>query len=166
MVGGTIVTLYLPRSTKPIVPPAETAPDRAQDGAIRRILLVEEDESLATVATQILMSLGYEVVHVDRARAALDRLMQRAGSFDLLLTDVAMPDGLDGLELAHMVRARMPALPIILASGYGEALGPVEGFRILPKPLLAEQLGQAIRAELGSYPRIVVDNTRNQAAGR
>ncbi|MFL5283451.1 MAG: response regulator [Rhodopila sp.] len=112
--------------------------------------------------TEILVGLGYEVSHVDRARAALDRLMQQAGSFDLLLADAAMPDGLSGLELACMVRARMPTLPIILASGQGEALS-AEGFRVLRKPLRAEQLAQAIRAELGPYLRIVVDNTRVQA---
>jgi two-component system, NtrC family, sensor kinase len=160
--GGTIVTLYLPRSTKPIVPPA-AVPDHPGDCAARRILLVEDDNNLAEITTEILTSLGHEVVHVDRARKALDRLTQQAGWFNLLLTDIAMPDGPDGLQLACMVRARMPALPIILVSGYGDMPAAAEGFRVLHKPLLAEQLAQAIRTELGPYPRIVVDNTRAQA---
>jgi two-component system NtrC family sensor kinase len=161
--GGTTVTLYLPRSTKPIAPRLAAA-DQLDDGSARRILLVEDDNTLAEVTTGILTSLGLEVVHVGRAREALDQLMQRAGRFNLLLTDITMPGGLDGLQLARMVRGRMPALPIILVSGDGGMPSLAEdGFRVLWKPLRAEQLGQAIRAELGSYPRIVVDNTWAQA---
>ncbi|WP_158258455.1 hybrid sensor histidine kinase/response regulator [Rhodopila globiformis] len=161
--GGTTVTLYLPRSTKPIVPPAAAA-DSPDGTAARRILLVECDNSLARVTTEILTALGHEVVRVDRARDALDQLMQPAGRFNLLLSDIAMPGGLDGLQLARMVRGRMPALPIILVSGCSDPPPAAEdGFRVLQKPLRAEQLGQAIRAELGPYPRIVVDNRRAQA---
>jgi two-component system NtrC family sensor kinase len=156
------VTLYLPRSTKPVVPSGAAALGLARDGGTGRILLVQDDATRTKVTIEMLMALGYEVVHVDCARAALDRLMQRTGSFDLLLADVTVPDGLSGLELARMVRARMPALPIILSSGDDEGV-PEEGFRILRKPLPTERLMQAIRAELGSYPRIVVDNTRSLA---
>jgi YesN/AraC family two-component response regulator len=82
-------------------------------------------------------------------------------AFHLLLTDIVMPDGMTGLQLARTVRARMPALPIILVSGYNDAVEgqPIE-FQVLRKPLPVDQLAQILKTELGAYPRIVVDNTR------
>jgi two-component system NtrC family sensor kinase len=160
--GGTIVALYLPRTAKAVQPETRTAfADEARDGFARRIMVVEDNDDVAAITVELIEALGYEVVRVDRARAALDRLMAPGAMFHLLLTDVVMPDGMNGLQLARAVRARLPALPIILISGYNEAAS--EGtpeFPMLRKPLPAEQLVQAIRAELGAYPRIVVDNTR------
>ena len=87
--------------------------------------------------------------------------MDPGAAFHLLLTDVVMPDGMNGLQLARIVRARMPALPIILVSGYNDAVsGQKPEFPMLRKPLPVEELAQAMQVELGKYPRIVVDNTR------
>jgi two-component system, NtrC family, sensor kinase len=87
--------------------------------------------------------------------------MEPGAVFHLMLTDIVMPDGTGGLQLGRTVRARLPVLPIILVSGYNDAItGQPTEFQVLRKPLPVEQLAEVLRAELGSYPRIVVDNTR------
>jgi CheY-like chemotaxis protein len=138
---------------------AATEPARVD--ATRRILLVEDNHDVAAITIEIIRSLGYDVVHVDRARTALDRLLAQDAVYDLLLTDIVMPGGMNGLQLARIVHTRMPALPIILVSGYNDPFvaQPLE-FQVLRKPLPVDQLAQVLRTEFGSYPRIVVDNTR------
>jgi two-component system NtrC family sensor kinase len=159
--SGTIVTLFLPRSRKPLDAPSHPpAAEQGPETAVRRVLVVEDNPEVAAITIEMIQSLGYEVVHADRARAALDMLTQPGPSFDLLLSDVVMPDGMNGLELAMIVRRRLPNLPIILMSGYNDTFAqPQADFRILRKPLPVQQLGQAIAAEVGAWPRIVVDNT-------
>jgi two-component system, NtrC family, sensor kinase len=160
--GGTTVTLYLPRSQKRVETAAPTYEAKeVSDSGVKRVLLVEDNHDVAAITAEIIQTLGYEVVHVDRARAALDRLMEPGAVFHLMLTDIVMPDGMDGLQLGRTVRARLPVLPIILVSGYNDAItGQPTEFQVLRKPLPVEQLAEVLRAELGSYPRIVVDNTR------
>ena len=68
----------------------------------------------------MLTAMGFQVEATDRARKALERLDAGTAGIDLLLTDVIMPDGLNGVELATLIRARFPALPIILISGYND----------------------------------------------
>ncbi|HVY14284.1 MAG TPA: response regulator [Rhodopila sp.] len=162
--GGTAVTLLLPRALRVPGPrPNLVVPDsnRPDEAGARRILFVEDNQEVAAITADIIRTLGYEVVHVDRARKALEILIGAQSAFHLLITDVVMPDGMDGVQLAQEVRRRLPSLPIILVSGYNEA-GAAEatGLRLLRKPLPAQQLAQAIEAELGTFPRIVVDNTR------
>jgi len=157
--GGTTVTLYLPRTHKQIdmhktVDQSRKAPESGN----RRILLVEDNLDVAAITIEIMQAQGYEVVHEDRARKALARLMQAGPAFHLLVTDVVMPDGMDGLELARTVRARLPALPIIVTSGYNDVVSEQRSeFRVLRKPLPAEQLMETLRAEISTYPRVVED---------
>jgi two-component system NtrC family sensor kinase len=160
--GGTTVTLYLPRTEQQLGTEAVVSlPADVRDGFVRRILLVEDNHDVAAITIEIIQALGYDVVHVDRARAGLDRLLEPGAAFHLLLTDVVMPDGMNGLQLARTVRARLPGMPIILVSGYNDVIADQKlEFPVLRKPLPAEQLAQAIRNELGTFPRIVVDNTR------
>ena len=162
---GTVVVLYLPRCDRPLdVPAAIGPPIRARDDAGRPILLVEDNAEVAAITTETLESRGYEVVHVDRARKGLDLLTQSGRSFGLLLTDVVMPDGMNGLDLAATARRRLPSLPIILMSGYNDAMPErASAFRMLRKPVPAEQLMQAVLAEVAAYPRVVVDNRAREA---
>jgi two-component system NtrC family sensor kinase len=160
--GGTAVTLLLPRSLRePDRDVASRRPWRPEESGTRRIMFVEDNQEVATITADIIRTLGYEVLHVDRARKALEILESAKPAFQLLITDVVMPGGMDGVQLAQTVRQLWPSMPIILVSGYNEAR-PAEaaGFRLLRKPLPAQQLAQAIEAELSTYPRIIVDNTK------
>jgi two-component system NtrC family sensor kinase len=153
---GTTITIRLPRSHKPI--PAAQGDDNGSRsaGVSGRILLVEDNPQVADVTTQMLTSMGFGVEVADRARKALDRLA--TAGIDLLLTDVIMPEGLNGVDLATRIRARYPSLPIILTSGYNDVVVPDgAAFPVLRKPVPYDDLYRAICAGL--------ERARNSIAG-
>ncbi len=147
--SGTTITIRLPRSRKqmPIAPGDGGTTRSVPPGGC--ILLVEDNPQVADVTTQMLTAMGFRVEMVDRARKALDRLCDGPNGIDLLLTDVVMPDGLNGVDLATRIRARLPALPILLTSGYNDVVIP-EGaaFPVLRKPVPYEDLYRAICVSL------------------
>jgi CheY-like chemotaxis protein len=91
--------------------------------------------------------LGYEVIRAASAAAALGALAN-GRAIDILFSDIMMPGGMDGVELAREVRARRQDLPILLTSGYAEAArraAEAEGVRILSKPYRLEELSAALQ---------------------
>ena len=123
--AGTTVTMLLPRSLEaPIVAPVhadaaesvETRPDPDRRG---HLLLVEDDHEVAALTRELLTSLGFSVIHVSSAEAALGALAN-SRDIDAVLSDVMMPGGVSGLELAREIRRRHPALTILLTTGYVE----------------------------------------------
>ena len=101
-----------------------------------RILLAEDDESMRTFLVRALQRAGYEVVAVDRGTAALPYLAN--GDFDLLLTDIVMPE-MDGIELAQRAAALAPRMRVMFITGFaavalarGEGIAP--GAKVLSKP--------------------------------
>jgi CheY-like chemotaxis protein len=150
--NGTTLTIRLPRSAKQ--PPASDNDGKAMDTAqaAGRILLVEDNPQVADVTAQMLGSMGFQVEVADRARKALGRL-DAAADIDLLMTDVVMPDGMNGLELATQVRARFPTLPIILISGYNDVV-TADGtkFTMLRKPVPYDELYRVVRSSLANTP--------------
>ncbi|MCG3102418.1 response regulator, partial [Enterobacter sp. DRP3] len=81
------------------------------------MLVVEDNVEVGRFATQILQDLGYETVWAVNAEAALDRLGQDGGGFEVVFSDVVMP-GMGGLALAQELARRLPDLPVLLTSGY------------------------------------------------
>ncbi len=151
--NGTVIALRLPRSRKNI--PTAGGDDRAVDATVAhgRILLVEDNPQVADVTAQMLDAIGFEVEVTDRARKALDRLGAPADRFDLLMTDVVMPEGMNGLELAIQVRARLPDLPIILISGYNDVVASGgTPFPVLRKPVPYDELRRVVIACLRNSP--------------
>jgi len=148
---GTVVTLRLPRSSR--APVAEPASTDARDApavpihASRRgeVLLVEDDNEVAALAREMLASLGYGVIHVSNPTAALGALAD-GRAVDAVFSDIMMPGGRSGLDLAREIRLRHPALPVVLATGYAEsAAGVRDGeFRVLLKPYSLESLAEAL----------------------
>ena len=142
---GASVRLHLPlsRAEIPEAPPEPQAADRAPG---LRVLLVEDDAAVAAMVAALLEEQGHEVVHADSVAPALDRL--RGGApFGLLITDLIMPGGRTGVDLAREAVALRPGLPVLLASGYtGDALAAAEGapWPLLRKPFSGEDLAQAI----------------------
>ena len=109
---GTVVRLLLPR--------AAVEPKPAQAGLARErpaILLVEDDPEVREIAAEALEGSGYQVFAAEDAHQALS-ILQRGVPIDALFTDVVMPHGVDGVELANQARALRPDLPVLLASGY------------------------------------------------
>ena len=138
---GTRITILLPRQ--------ETAPAAAATGRIADIkgsgtvLLVEDNPDVATVSASLLEQLGYTVRQVANAEAALREI--ELDAIDLVFSDIVMPGKMDGLGLAHRLRAIRPGLPILLTSGYSDAALNVRGdFPILRKPYEIHELSQAI----------------------
>ena len=113
---GTTVTVLLPRVTA--APEAEPRRDGAGVTPGARILLVDDDDAVRTTTALILETAGYVVIQANGALAALD-MINTGLSFDLLLTDVAMPIT-NGAELADQVRILRPAVPIVFISGYAD----------------------------------------------
>ncbi|MGA3397781.1 MAG: PAS domain S-box protein [Acetobacteraceae bacterium] len=141
---GTTLSLYLPRCRKEMT--AADAPDRAASTQPEsgRILLVEDNPEVAAVTAQMLTAMGFTVESADRARKAL-ALLDANRTFDLLLTDVVMPEGMTGLDLAKTVRSRLPNLPILLISGYNDVVARNGAeFPVLRKPVPYEELRRII----------------------
>jgi CheY-like chemotaxis protein/anti-sigma regulatory factor (Ser/Thr protein kinase) len=143
---GASVTLVFPRTAKPV---AEEAAEQAKVAAPAanerlRVLLVEDDHDVGAMTSEMLLTLGHAVIHVTSAANALERLEKE--SVDLVLSDVMMAGGMNGLELARTIRARRPALPIILATGLAESAdgAGAEGFELLLKPYELSALQQLI----------------------
>jgi signal transduction histidine kinase/CheY-like chemotaxis protein len=127
---GTIVTLLLPRSLQEPAAPVE-APDNAavrSDPSGRQVLLVEDDVELAALTREMLGHLG------------------DARNIDIVFSDIAMPGGMNGIELAREIRRRQPGLSIVLATGNADAaanMGNAE-FRLLLKPYSLDALADAL----------------------
>ena len=146
---GTTGTLYLPRSEAPPAKPVE----RAQ-GAIKTsgaILLVEDNSAVAEATAAMLESIGCTVQHAIAAEPALE-LLANGAKFDLVLSDIVMPGGIDGVELARTLRTRYPTLAVLLTTGYSNAAQKAAGekFPILLKPYQIEELRKAIGEAVGS----------------
>jgi signal transduction histidine kinase/CheY-like chemotaxis protein len=152
---GTIVTLLLPRSLQAPVAAdkAVDAPGAAPvrgDGTRRgHVLLVEDDKEVSALTREMLSTLGFSVTHVTSAEAALGALAN-ARATDWVLSDIMMPGGVSGLELAREIRKRFPDMPIILTTGYVEAAARMEDgeFPLLPKPYSVEALAEALGVEV------------------
>ena len=144
---GTTVTLLLPRSLRR---PAAARPDDQPAGSSipeRRgsALLVEDDREVSALAGEMLGSLGFAVTHVASAEAALGALAN-SRTIDVVLSDVMMPGGVTGLQLAREIRRRYPELPIVLTTGCAESVGEMTDgeFELLLKPYSLEALADAL----------------------
>jgi len=151
---GTTIKLYLPRAeaaTAEKEAPADAVPASGDE----TILVVEDNPNVRKTVLRQLHDLGYRTIEAEHAAAAL-QLVRAGASFDLLLTDVIMPGGITGFELAHRLRAERPNLKILFTSGYTELAAPVdEATRkdmLLSKPYRKQELGRAVRAALDSEP--------------
>ncbi|WDY56175.1 ATP-binding protein [Pseudomonas sp. PSKL.D1] len=148
---GTTFTLYLPQEAAPMAQAlADDVIEPLQRGSKRRILVVEDNPDLGTFTSQILEDHGYRISWANSAEAALTQLASPDGQFDAVFSDVVMP-GMGGLALARQLRLERPQLPVILTSGYSDAIaeGGHQGFAFLAKPYSAEQVCQLLGKVLG-----------------
>jgi len=138
---GTTFTLYLPRAQGDRrIASAAVAVDRPAL-QVRRVLLVEDNETVGQFALSLLEDLGQVATWATHADAALQILEARRGDFDMVFSDVVM-SGMNGIDLGHEVRRRWPDLPIVLTSGYSHVLAEEgnHGFTFLKKPYTVDAL--------------------------
>jgi PAS domain S-box-containing protein len=145
---GTTVNVYLPRSImeasgKPTEPPTAQAPVVTR----RRILVVEDNLGVRETTVDRLERLGYEVTACADADAAMN-VLASTHEFALVFSDVVMPGGKSGLDLAQWIKARQPGLPVLLTSGFTEELIRSEAGSdpppVLRKPYATADLAAAL----------------------
>jgi signal transduction histidine kinase/CheY-like chemotaxis protein len=152
---GTTVKLYLPKSSdRPVMPEigAETASCRPANGH-ETILVVEDDEDVLVVAAESLSELGYQVVTAGNAAEALE-ILRGDQPVDLLLSDVIMPGGMNGVQLTVEARRIRPQLKVLLTSGYTAAAlslehGLPDNMSVVEKPYRREDLARKLRLVIG-----------------
>jgi PAS domain S-box-containing protein len=140
---GTTVTLYLPSALHADVPAAGDGPSAAAAPRGLSVLLVEDEPEVLRVVQAFLAQWECRVHACSHAEAALDALAEPVAHFDLLLTDVVLGPGLRGDQLAERVRAQRPTLPVLLMSGYADAVD-TQQLPLLRKPFSREQLAAAV----------------------
>jgi PAS domain S-box-containing protein len=165
---GATFKLYLPRARQQPRPDTGDAGGEAAPSA--RILVVEDNPEVAEVAAGMLEQLGHEVQVVTNGQAAVSALKETTP--DLVFSDIVMAGELDGLALARRLRAEAPAVPVLLATGYSQAVERIgDEFPILRKPYRLGELGRAVSALLNASRAaagnlVPLDSARRARAAR
>ncbi|WP_158812722.1 PAS domain S-box protein [Methylocapsa sp. S129] len=150
---GTTVKIYLPRHLGAVEGVKVDAPvDTTRLVGTESILVVEDEEALRTYTSEILHELGYRVLEAGSGAAALE-ILDGGDEVDLLLTDVVMPGGLNGRELADEARRKRPGLKVIFMTGYTRNAivhhGRLDaGVDLIGKPFAFHELAERIRKRL------------------
>jgi PAS domain S-box-containing protein len=146
--AGTCVTLYLPRERSATEADRE-GPGAEPQGGTGAVLVVEDDEQVRAISVEMLSSLGYRV-HIARDGHEALAILQSGEAVDLLFTDLVMPHGMSGSELARQACRIKPGLAVLLTTGYAlrQSAGPDE-FPVIAKPFrlaaLSEAVGRLVR---------------------
>ncbi|HEX3860296.1 MAG TPA: PAS domain S-box protein [Stellaceae bacterium] len=149
---GTTFRLYLPRMSEEAALDGESIPEPPITGGSETILVVEDNEALRRIAVRQLTGMGYRVIEAGDAADALATMEQE--NIDLLLTDIVMPGGVDGIQLAEETHQRWPSVKILFASGFaapqanGIAWSLPKNGRLLTKPYRRNELAEAVRSAL------------------
>jgi two-component system, NtrC family, sensor kinase len=166
---GTAITLFLPRSFERPAMPSE--PQAAAGAALPAgtVLLVEDNAEVVEIARAYFADLGFRIKEAASAQGGLD-LIEREGDIDIVFSDILMPGGLNGLELAKLVRRRFPRIVVLLTTGYSSSAHDAvrEGFEVLQKPYDLAALERALLAALqavGKAPGRYATPAPQRAAG-
>jgi signal transduction histidine kinase/CheY-like chemotaxis protein len=146
---GTAITLFLPRAEAGLAMPGEIAEQPAFAPSSARILLVEDDRSVAEATQDLLRNMGFDTRWAGDGLAALT-FVENDPKLALVLSDVVMPGGVSGLDLARTLRDRRPEMPVILTTGYSSRATEVvaEGFALIEKPYRRDVLAASLRSAL------------------
>src|SRR6195952_450537 len=145
---GSTFIIYLPQAAIPVELPAAAAArgDTITSGRGYRVLVVEDNDDVGQFSTELLKDLGYIIRWARSADEALTLLAEDEFAVDLVFSDVIMP-GMNGVELAGVIRERYPGLPVVLTSGYSDVLAENadRGFELIQKPYSVESLSRVLR---------------------
>jgi CheY-like chemotaxis protein len=152
---GSTFRVYLPAETSSSGSSKQVPLLRkvSPEGGSERILVVEDETAVRALVRSVLKRFGYEVLEAHSGLEALQLWQEYRGTIDLLLTDIVMPGGMNGRQLAEWLLADEPDLPVIYTSGYAaEAVGGDfkfnEGQNFLQKPYPPTRLADLIRKTL------------------
>ncbi len=152
---GTTVRLLLPQVGGGDVSDNDSAMPSEQPRGSEVILLVEDDWAVRDTVSTLLRNLGYHVIEAASGHEAL-QIIGGPHPIDLLFTDVVMPGGMDGFQLADESRRLRPGLKVLCASGYAESAieryGRPPDIELLQKPFRSRELARRIRRALGHPP--------------
>jgi len=152
---GTVVRLYVPRAiVAEVAPSAAPAPSAELPKGKETILFVEDDPMVRQYTGQQIVGLGYEVITAENAVEALV-LVETGAAPDLLFTDVVMPGGMNGRQLALKLRERWPNLRVLYTSGYAHGRLTIDGESVPSKYVLSKPYR---RAELAAKLRDALDD--------
>jgi signal transduction histidine kinase len=146
---GTTVRLLLPRSKEaPATETVAVAAPAQRHVSGKKVLVVEDDDTVAAMVSDMLQQMGCQPTRVANAADALDALAQRNG-YDLVFSDIIMPGSMSGVDLAHEIHRRDPVMPIVLTTGFSGQAQIDPEFPLLRKPYQFEELqtvlSQALR---------------------
>ncbi|UFN51475.1 response regulator [Roseomonas sp. OT10] len=149
---GTMVCLYLPRhhggAEAAEAAAATSPPPRA--GAGETVLVVDDEPTVRMLVMEVLEELGYAAIEAGDGAAGL-KLLQSEARIDLLVTDVGLPGGMNGRQMADAARVTRPGLKVLFITGYAENAvvgdGHLEpGMHVMTKPFAMQALAQRIRS--------------------
>ncbi|WP_242181983.1 histidine kinase famiy protein [Sphingomonas sp. CARO-RG-8B-R24-01] len=160
--GGAKLTLYFPRASGAVERPGSTVRVSTEAQGVR-ILMVEDQPEVASLGKALLEMHGYHVVQVSNARTALD-VLRSDHAFKLLFSDIVMPGGMNGVELARQVRNDYPGIKVLLTTGYADDAidESSKSFELLRKPYRSGDLEARVRALIdrpGAMPQAEVHGT-------
>jgi len=155
---GTTMHLYFPRYIGAMSPDEETASSETlRVGAGEKVLVIEDEETLRILITEVLDEAGYVTLAAADGPSGL-RLLQAEGPIDLLVTDVGLPGGMNGRQVADVARIGSPDLKVLFITGYAENAAVREGhleqgMEVLTKPFEVTQLANKVRHMTERNPR-------------
>jgi two-component system cell cycle sensor histidine kinase/response regulator CckA len=154
---GTTFHIYFPASRQ-LAEKTESVVNTSMRGGRETVLIAEDEEALRQMVAQLLTLQGYTVLEASSGRHALEVWKQAKRPIDLLLTDLVMPGGIMGSELAERLSSQSPRLKVIYTSGYspgmaGKDASLLERRNFLPKPYSISKLAQFVRECLDSPSR-------------
>lgn len=147
---GSAFRIYLPVAPPPAVEPRTASVDQQMPRGNETVLVVEDEPAVRLLVANLLQRCGYTVLTAATGVAALEVWKEHQDKIQLLLTDMIMPGGMTGRELAERLRAERQSLKVIYTSGYSvdileKAPALVDGFNFLQKPYQSAKLAQTVR---------------------
>jgi len=148
---GTMVCIYLPRHLGEVEnaadEPAHVETPRAEDG--QTVLVIDDEPTVRMLAAEVLAELGYTVIEAEDGKSGL-AVLNTNRSVDLLVTDVGLPGGMNGRQVADAARIARPGLKILFITGYAEnavlSHGHLDpGMQIMTKPFATDELGRRVK---------------------
>ena len=143
--SGTTVTIALPPVEVASPPMIATKRDTTPTRTGRRVILVDDDDDVREVTAQFIRERGFEVIEASTAYEGLAAMAQSPP--DVLVTDIVMPGGMNGLDLADLTRQEFPGVAVVLMSAYADALIPDRSpmpHRLVCKPISTDDLLDAL----------------------